>query len=138
MGRTLTIALLGASLALAGCGGQSPRAVSAPLPAVTPPSSAPRAKPAPAAEPAMHIPGLAGVIGARADRLLEQFGTPRIDLKEGSARKLQFAGPPCVLDIFLYPPDGGGEPVATHVEARRASDGQAVDRGQCVSALRKN
>jgi hypothetical protein len=42
-----------------------------------------------------------------------------------------------VLDVYLYPSDNGGEQVATHVEARRASDGLAVDRGQCVAALRK-
>lgn len=86
----------------------------------------------------MHAPGLDSVIGARAGTLLAAFGTPRIDLKEGDVRKLQFAGVPCVLDIYLYPPDGGGEQVATHVEARRASDGQDVDRGQCVQALRKS
>ena len=36
-------------------------------------------------------------------------------------RKLQFAGERCVLDVFLYPLREGQEPVATYVEARRAS-----------------
>jgi hypothetical protein len=39
--------------------------------------------------------------------------------------------------VFLYPLQEGGEPVATHVEARRASDGQEVDRAACVAALRR-
>ena len=40
-----------------------------------------------------------------------------------------------MLDVFLYPLRPGGEPVATYVEARRASDGQAVDRAACAQAL---
>jgi hypothetical protein len=52
-------------------------------------------------------------------------------------RKLQFTGEACVLDVFLYPPRQGAEPVATYVEARRPSDGQDVDRAACVAALRR-
>jgi hypothetical protein len=137
MGRSLPILLLCAPLALAGCG-QS-RVASAPLPAIAQPPVKTQAVSRPVREPeVMHQPGLEGVIGARAATLLQAFGTPRIDLKEGDVRKLQFAGLPCVLDIYLYPPDGGGEQVATHVDARRASDGQDVDRAACVQALRKS
>ena len=50
-------------------------------------------------------------------------------------RKLQFAGPPCVLDVYLYPLRPGAEPVATHVDARRESDGRDVDRAACIAAL---
>lgn len=85
----------------------------------------------------MRLPGLEGVIGANAAALLQQFGKPRIDLAEGDVRKLQFSGAACVLDIFLYPPEGGGEQRATHVDARRASDGQDVDRAACIEALRQ-
>jgi hypothetical protein len=141
MERALPILLLCASLALAGCGGEKPRVTSAPLPAVT--SNQPPVKietiSRPVPEPAvMHLPGLDGVIGANASLLLREFGTPRIDLKEGDVRKLQFSGTPCVLDIYLYPPETGGDAVATHVEARRSSDGQDVDRAACVQALRKS
>ena len=83
------------------------------------------------------MPGLEGVIGADADTLLRQFGSARIDLLEGDVRKLQFSGPPCVLDIYLYPSENGREPRATHVDARRASDGQEVDRARCIEALRQ-
>lgn len=82
-------------------------------------------------------PGLEGVIGASADQLSRQFGTPRLEVWEGDARKLQFTGAACLLDIYLYPPATGREPQATYVDARRASDGQDVDRAACVTALRK-
>lgn len=83
------------------------------------------------------MPGLEGVIGANARDLTRQFGQPRLDVWEGDARKLQFTGSACVLDIFLYPSARGRDPQATYVEARRASDGKDVDRAACVSALRK-
>lgn len=84
----------------------------------------------------LTLPGLEGVIGAGANELIRQFGNPRLDVSEGDARKLQYAGGACVLDIFLYPAQPGREPLATYVEARRASDGQEVDRAACVAALR--
>ena len=65
------------------------------------------------------------------------LGNPRLDVVEGDTRKLQFAGEPCVLDVYLYPLAPNGEPVATHVEARRASDGEEVDRRACAEALRR-
>lgn len=83
------------------------------------------------------MPGLESVIGADASALIGQFGTPRLDVHEGDARKLQFSGAACVLDIYLYPPDKGGTPRATYVAARRASDGLDVDRAACVAALRR-
>jgi hypothetical protein len=94
--------------------------------------------PQPRPEPhVLQLPGLGEVIGANAAKLQRDFGNPRLDYFEGDVRKLQFSGTPCVLDIYLYPPQSGGEPVATHVDARRGSDGQEVDRAACVQALRK-
>jgi len=81
----------------------------------------------------MREPGLEGVIGATASQLTSRFGTPRLNVAEGDARKLQWVGEPCVLDIFLYPVNGAQ--IATWVEARRRSDGRDVDRGACVSAM---
>jgi hypothetical protein len=91
----------------------------------------------PRAPAIMRLPGLEAVIEQNAESLVRRFGAPRLDVREGDMRKLQFAGEPCVLDVFLYPLQEGGEPVATHVEARRASDGQEVDRAACVAALRR-
>jgi hypothetical protein len=102
-----------------------------PTRAVTPPSTGFRA-------PQVHrVPGLEGVIEQDATRLARLFGQPRLDVREGDARKLQFAGQACVLDVFLYPLRPGAEPVATYVEARRASDGAEVDRAACAQALRR-
>ena len=77
------------------------------------------------------------MIGASAAKLQRDFGNPRLDYFEGDVRKLQFSGTPCVLDIYLYPPAPKSEPKAAYVDARRASDGQDVDRAACVQALRK-
>ena len=119
MGRTLQ-ALLLAGLALAGCVGRQ-----------TPPPAAPAPPPS---TPYTQI-GLETVLGATARALIGQFGDPDLDLREGPARKLQFLGPACVLDAYLYPPRGGrGEPVVTHVDARQP-DGREMDRSSCVAAL---
>ena len=83
----------------------------------------------------MEGPGLSGIIREDAGTLLRRFGQPRLNVVEGDMRKLQFAGEACVLDIFLYPLSQGAAPVATWVEARRASDGAPVDRLACIQAL---
>ena len=85
----------------------------------------------------LRAPGLEGVIEQPSAGLVRQFGNPRLDVAEGDARKLQFSGTACVLDVFLYPLREGGEPVATYVDARRPSDGAEVDRAACVQALRR-
>lgn len=84
-----------------------------------------------------RVPGLEGVIEQDAASLIRRFGQPRLDVREGDARKLQFSSQACVFDVFLYPLRPGAEPVATYVEARRPSDGQEVDRVACAQALRR-
>jgi len=78
--------------------------------------------------------GLAGVIGRDARALDALFGTPDLDIREGTARKLQYASPVCVLDAYLYPPRAGGAPIVTHIDAR-LPDGRDMDRASCVAAL---
>jgi hypothetical protein len=107
-----------AGLGLAGC--VSPR-TDAPPPDVPPPAS-------------YSTAGLENVMGSTARALVAQFGRPDLELREGNARKLQFLSPVCVLDAYLYPPRGGGEPVVTHVDAR-LPDGREMDRSSCVAAL---
>ena len=85
----------------------------------------------------MRGPGLDGVIREGPNSLIRQFGQPRLDVTEGDMRKLQFAGTACVMDVFLYPMRPGGDPQATWIATRRASDGQAVDMLACMQALRE-
>ena len=130
-----------ALLALSACGTDD--ATLRPLPApVRPTLIRPAPPPIPQSQQrrAAHVfaaPGLEGVIGADADALTRLFGPPRLDVREGDARKLQWSGGACLLDAYLYPPDNGGRAAATYVDARRG-DGRDVDRAACVAALRQS
>jgi hypothetical protein len=79
-------------------------------------------------------PVLQNVVGRNARALEAQFGKPDLDVREGNARKLQFASPVCVLDTYLYPKHEGGEPLVTYVDAR-LPDGRDMDRASCIAAL---
>lgn len=130
-------------LALSGCGGEDYGPLtSTPAPVARPPvkRTQPRvpAKRPIAPPPVQTLPGVEGVIGATGADLTRQFGAPRLDVLEGDARKLQFSGTSCVLDVYLYPPAPGREPQASYVDARRASDGQDVDRAACIAAMRRS
>ena len=112
-----------AMLFLAGCASTGKEA-----PTVTP---APRVVERPVT---YHSTGLENVLGRTAAMLQALFGKPGLDVREGPARKLQFTGPACVLDAYLYPPKGGGEPIVTHLDTR-LRDGRDIDRASCVAAL---
>ncbi|MGN6374256.1 MAG: hypothetical protein ACTHMG_01745 [Sphingomonas sp.] len=109
---------LGLATTLAGCVG-APSSVVRPT---TPPPA-----------PTFTTAGLERVMGHTAKSLVALFGKPDADVREGQARKLQFAGPICVLDTYLYP-KGDREPVVTYVDARQP-DGRPIDRASCVAAL---
>lgn len=114
---------LAAAAALAAC---TPRAAQEAPPV--------RVTRAPATPPTRAVSGLEAVIGRTAAMLTARFGAPALDIREGTARKLQFEGPVCVLDAYLYPPAAGGEPIVTHVDAR-LPDGRDIDRASCIAAL---
>ncbi len=118
-----------ASIALTGCAASS-AAPGAPPPPVTRAAT----PPPPKAPTRMTGQGIEGVIDATAAQLVAKFGRPRIDLSEGDARKLQFAGAACVLDVYLYTLQTGGDQRATWLDARRL-DGQTVDPAACIGAL---
>lgn len=110
-----------APMALAACGGgivppQSPGTVAPP----GPPASA------------FTQPGPLKGLDAR--HLTQMFGTPRLDIRELTGRKLQFANGRCVLDAYLYAPAKGKEPVVTHVDARTPV-GVDTDIAACAAAL---
>ena len=93
-----------------------------------------RAAPVPVPQPGMAA--LTSVMGASASALIAQFGRPQLDVTEGTARKLQFGGPICVLDAYLYPPKSGrGDPVVTFAETRQR-DGAPIDQASCAAAIR--
>ena len=73
------------------------------------------------------------LLGLTAPDLVGHFGNPTLQVREGNSLKLQFRGPRCVLDTYLYPGQGGAYRV-THVDAR-APNGADLDQATCVSAL---
>lgn len=118
-----------APLALAGCAAGSGVPGAPPQPVTRAATSPP-----PIAPTRMSARGVEGVIDATAGQLVQKFGQPRIDLAEGDARKLQFAGQACLLDVYLYTLEGGGEQRATWVDARNSA-GESVDPAACIAAL---
>ncbi len=102
--------------ACAGGGGERPAA-----PAPTRPVAATPTEP------------LSAGIGRSAAQLQALLGAPALDVREGTARKLQFRSPLCVIDFYLYPPRERAEPVVTHIDARRPS-GEDFDRASCLAA----
>jgi hypothetical protein len=84
--------------------------------------------------PIKSYAGLDRAIGRNASELVATFGPASQDVREETARKLQFSGAACILDAYLYPPSKGREPVTTYVAARTA-DGRETDKMGCVNAL---
>ncbi len=111
-----------------------------PLLALAACATTPSAAPPPLAvtrSPPMLPTGLDRVLGQNARGLIQLFGDPNQDVREAQgARRLQFAGPICILDAYLYPPKGGGtgDGTVTYVDARQP-DGRDIDRASCVAAL---
>jgi hypothetical protein len=92
--------------------------------------------PAPvAATPVLRAAGLERVLGQPASALVAMFGPADLDVHEETAQRLQFRGPFCVLDAYLYP-DGRQPATVRHVDARQP-DGRDFDRLSCVTALTK-
>lgn len=120
------LALAALSLTLAACAGPAIPGSPPPRPGITPPP------PAAVVRPVQQN----SLIGNNVDAVGRMFGKPRLDINEGPARKLQFAGAACILDIYFYPARAGTEPVATHVDAR-TPDGRNAEVDSCAAALRR-
>lgn len=112
--------VLGGALLLAGCGAESP-----PVKTLAPPPAMPMASQYGRAQ---------GLIGADARRLIEMLGTPRLDIKDRTVRKMQFATARCVIDAYLYAPARGREPIVTYVDTRLPT-GQSIDISSCGLAV---
>jgi len=97
------------------------------------PASTPAPQPAAATTAATDRHDHRTVNGMTANELIQHFGRPRLQIVEGDGTKLQFAGPNCVLDTYLYP-TAGGVPRVTYVEARNFQ-GATVDAQGCSYAI---
>ena len=73
-----------------------------------------------------------GLIGMTPSDLMHHFGTPALQIREGTSLKLQFRGRSCVLDTYLYPQNGVLR--VTHVDARTPL-GYDTDQAACIFAL---
>lgn len=98
---------------------------------------------APKPQAPLHPPKIPTVtLGAGLDRVMAKdaralhtlFGPPDLDVREGTARKLQYASSVCVLDAYLYPPATGVEPQVRYLDARTPA-GDDFDRASCIAAL---
>ena len=100
----------------------------------TRPQQAPEPQLPPARPQPVEQTGLAGLT---VQDLVGQFGTPALQIREGSSLKLQFRGPRCVMDTYLYPSGSSGTLKVTHIDTR-APSGADVDQGSCIFALRRS
>ena len=73
------------------------------------------------------------MIGLTAAQLIGIFGTPALQVREGTGLKLQFRGRGCVLDAYLYPEPS--QEHVTYVEARLPS-GELTNAQGCYDALK--
>lgn len=74
------------------------------------------------------------LIGLSGPAVQETLGDPARVRHEASTEIWQYAGPACVLDVFLYAEKGGSAVV--HVEARDL-EGRKADSRRCLGSLTK-
>ena len=99
-------------------------------------ATTPQPQPQPTPQPTLPQPPQvrSELLGLSSADLVQRFGTPALQIREGASVKLQFRGSACVLDAYLYPPASGGVERVTHVDARLRS-GAPTDQLRCISAL---
>jgi hypothetical protein len=110
------LAALSLSLLLAAC-------ATAPKPAQPPVQQPP--------PPSEHTSG--AIIGMTADELVRRFGSPALQIREGTSLKLQFRSSLCVLDAYLYPA-GNAPHRVTYVDTRTRSLAN-IDQALCIRSL---
>ena len=75
------------------------------------------------------------LIGLTASELAQRFGVPVLQVREGPGTKLQWAKNGCVIDAYLYPPEGSrGPDRVTFADARRPS-GADISVEACLAFL---
>jgi hypothetical protein len=98
----------------------------------------PQAQPQPApVQPTQVVPPpqprASQLVGLTMSELVGHFGSPALQVREGTSLKLQFRGRSCVLDAYLYPSRDGALRV-TYVDTRTPS-GTDTNQAACISAL---
>ncbi|MCP5367286.1 MAG: hypothetical protein H6906_07225 [Hyphomicrobiales bacterium] len=125
-------------VALAACVAPARKQVS-PAPAAPPPAQVARAAPRPETPPPapMPLPPADSLLGRDGDAVARLLGDPSFRREDRPAEVWQFRGEACVLDLFLYPPAGGGPHRVAHYEARgRGTDPAARPSAEdCFHAL---
>jgi hypothetical protein len=97
-------------------------------------ATAPQQTAAPQPSSAAQPQETGSLLGLTAQDLVGRFGAPALQIREGSSLKLQFRGPSCVLDAYLYPSAGSGALKVSHVDTRLPS-GNDVDQAACIAGL---
>lgn len=105
------------------------------LAACAQPAATPRIAPVPP-PPVLQAPTSAWVIGQSPDAVVARLGPTTFERGMPSARHLQFAYAPCILDVYFYPLQPGSELLGTYVEAR-SERGPAMDPVACIAAQRE-
>lgn len=121
------------SFILIGCASLAACSAAAPPPKVAAPAPV---RPAPNPYLEASAQGPVELVGKDARALQLLFGQPRLDVREGTGRKLQFLNESCVLDTYLYAQRAGGEALVTYAEARDRQ-GRDMAASACVAKLRQ-
>ena len=83
--------------------------------------------------PTQQVSG--SIVGFTSEELVQRFGAPALQIREGNSIKLQFRSRYCVLDAYLYPPVGHAAPYrVTYAEARNEALAP-VDQATCLASL---
>ena len=91
--------------------------------------------PAQTEQPPQALDTRGHVMGLTAEELVQRFGTPALQIREGNSWKLQFRSGRCVLDAYLYPGTGGQAPYrVTYVDTRTPSLAR-IDQTDCISSF---
>ena len=90
----------------------------------------------PAEQPALVPvqPTRSDLLGLSAGELVQRFGNPALQIREGAGLKLQFRRRGCVLDAYLYAASGGGVERVSHVDTRYPT-GADMNQQSCIAAL---
>jgi hypothetical protein len=97
-------------------------------------ATAPQQTAAPQPSLAAQPPETGSLVGLSPQDLVGRFGTPALQVREGSSLKLQFRSVSCILDAYLYPSSGSGALKVTHVDTRLPS-GADTDQAACLAGL---